>query len=38
MVPTDELICSTYALKEGAVSEAMNKTTEIENTSLTPTQ
>ncbi|GAB2995691.1 exopolyphosphatase [uncultured Cyclobacterium sp.] len=37
-VPTDQLVCSTYSLKEGAVSEAMTKTEKIKSTSLTPTQ
>ena len=37
-IPTHQLICSTYSLKEGAVSEAMAKAEEIKNTSLTPTQ
>ncbi|MDO6439595.1 exopolyphosphatase [Cyclobacterium sp. 1_MG-2023] len=37
-IPTNQLICSTYSLKEGAVSEAMIKTGEIKSTSLSPTQ
>ncbi|AKP50217.1 Ppx/GppA phosphatase family protein [Cyclobacterium amurskyense] len=37
-VKTNKLICSTYSLKEGAVSEAMAKVAEKNNSSLATTQ
>jgi len=37
-IQTDQLICSTYSLKEGAVSEAMVKVAEKKNTSFATSQ
>lgn len=37
-VSTKSLICSTFSLKEGAVSEAMERVEKIKNTSLTTTE